>query len=125
MQSRTCTLTPIESALLDAMIAIGLRPERQHPVGIFYCDFAFPEYHLVIECDGHDYHSTKEQRAADARRDRKLFRMGWWVLRFTGSQIHADAEICALEIRRSLEVINDWHEKIAQRSWVPAALDTI
>lgn len=65
-------------------------------------DFAvgrwFPEIGLirfVAECDGHDFHErTKEQARRDKSRDRELMAHGWPVVRFTGSEIHADAMEC-------------------------------
>lgn len=54
---------------------------------------------MVVECDGHDYHErTKEQARRDKRRDRFFQSQGYKVLRFTGSEIWADAEACADEI---------------------------
>jgi hypothetical protein len=51
----------------------------------------------VIECDGHDYHErTKEQAAHDRARDREMQRLGYLVLRFTGSEIWRDPIGCAL-----------------------------
>jgi very-short-patch-repair endonuclease len=54
---------------------------------------------IVIECDGHQFHSvTKQQAARDRRRDRALQRAGYEVFRFTGSELHADARKCASEV---------------------------
>lgn len=53
---------------------------------------------VVVECDGHDFHErTKEQAKHDRSRDRELSLIGLRVLRFTGSEIHADAFGCARE----------------------------
>ncbi len=50
----------------------------------------------VIECDGHDFHErTKEQASHDKARDRRFQALGLMVLRYTGSDIHADPEQCA------------------------------
>lgn len=54
---------------------------------------------IVVECDGHDFHEkTKEQARKDKSRDRFLVTRGYRVLRFTGSEIHQDAESCAQEV---------------------------
>lgn len=51
---------------------------------------------MVIECDGHDFHErTKEQARRDKARDRWMVSQGILVLRFTGSEIWADAMLCA------------------------------
>jgi hypothetical protein len=53
---------------------------------------------IVIECDGHDFHEkTKEQARKDRSRDRSLQDIGYFVLRFTGSEIFEDAEKCVTE----------------------------
>ncbi len=60
---------------------------------------------IVIECDGHDFHErTKDQVRRDRARDRFLQSKGCRVLRFTGSEIWADAEACAAEIWRQITV---------------------
>ena len=38
---------------------------------------------IVIEVDGWAFHSSKEQREKDLKRDRELLRRGFIVLRFT------------------------------------------
>ena len=38
---------------------------------------------IVIEVDGWAFHSSKEQRERDLKRDRELLRRGYVVLRFT------------------------------------------
>lgn len=58
---------------------------------------------VVVECDGHDFHErTKAQAARDKSRDRKLQSLGLPVLRFTGSEIWADANGCAEEVHNFL-----------------------
>lgn len=53
---------------------------------------------MVIECDGHEYHSrTKEQAMRDRQRDRVLQRNGYKVFRYTGSEIWSDVFKCAEE----------------------------
>jgi len=53
---------------------------------------------VVVECDGHEFHErTKEQAARDRSRDRSSQTKGHKVMRFTGSEIWADAFACAEE----------------------------
>lgn len=55
----------------------------------------------VIECDGHDFHErTKEQARHDRRRDREVQSFGLPILRFTGSEIYADAVGCGHQVLR-------------------------
>lgn len=54
---------------------------------------------LAIEVDGHEFHEkTKEQAARDKSRDRKLVRLGFHVLRFSGSEVFASPVGCWKEI---------------------------
>lgn len=55
---------------------------------------------VAIECDGHAFHEkTKEQAAADKRRDREILGAGFPVVRFTGSEIYKDAAGCVEQVR--------------------------
>jgi len=95
--------SPIESTLWDALTAAHASYEEQlqpqYELLGYRADFAWPESKIVIEADGHEYHErTKEQAARDRKRDRVMQRAGWMVLRFTGSEIHADAAACAREV---------------------------
>lgn len=67
-------------------------------IAMFMRDFSGNEFRLAIECDGHDFHKTREQAKRDRKRDRYLQLLGWRTLRFTGSEIWADAEACANEV---------------------------
>jgi very-short-patch-repair endonuclease len=58
---------------------------------------------MIVECDGHDFHErTKEQARRDKKRDRFFQSLGFKVLRFTGSEIWADAIKCAEEVYSQL-----------------------
>jgi hypothetical protein len=53
---------------------------------------------LLIECDGKDFHSSDDQIQHDARKDEAAHDRGYLTMRFTGSQIHRNADGCAKEI---------------------------
>lgn len=81
----------------------------QPKIGKYRADFvagwSYPEYpgRIIVECDGHAFHErTKEQAARDKLRDRELQRAGYKVFRFTGSEIYADAFLCATEVFEAL-----------------------
>lgn len=63
-------------------------------------DYILKDARLIIELDGHDHHSTKEQLEKDAIRQRYLSRAGYTVIRFTGREIYRDAAACVLEVRQ-------------------------
>lgn len=52
---------------------------------------------LIIECDGHDFHSTKEQIKHDNERDMAFRKAGYEVIHFSGSQIYENPFKCANE----------------------------
>jgi very-short-patch-repair endonuclease len=74
--------------------------QTQHVVAGYRVDLALigPCIKVAIECDGHDFHEkTKEQAARDKARDRAITAEGYTLLRFTGSEIWANALACASE----------------------------
>lgn len=66
---------------------------------------------VVIELDGHDYHSTPEQRDHDTAKDRALMRSGWQVVRFTGKQINRNVEGC---VRETVDLARMWSRWLRQ-----------
>ena len=76
----------------------NMQPQLQ--TNVFRIDFAFPAAGLGVEIDGHNFHSSREQRRGDAQRDRALLMDGWSMMRFTGTEIEADATACAHEVAR-------------------------
>ena len=85
----------------------GLRAQWEVEAGgnRYRLDFAIPEKKIAIEVDGHEFHSTKEQRTKDAVRDRNLQLEGWRVFRFTGSEIYANPRVAAGALLRICEVV--------------------
>ena len=83
---------------------------NQAIVGDYRADFLLGIWSLgerraiVIECDGHDYHErTKAQAKRDRRRDRWMTLQDVIVMRFTGSEIHADPDNCADQVADQFE----------------------
>lgn len=88
--------------------------ERANDPPFARIDFVLTPYNglgpwkLAIEADGHEFHErTKQQAAADRERDRRLVRCGYTIIRFTGSEIHADPCGCAHEIIRTANCLNN------------------
>lgn len=92
--------SPVEKAFLHA--AKGRLPglRCQYRVDPYIIDFAIPGRMIAIEIDGHDYHSTLPQRENDNRRARNLSKLGWVVVRFTGSEVFKDPAHCVEEVRK-------------------------
>ncbi|MED4779423.1 DUF559 domain-containing protein [Brevibacillus choshinensis] len=84
----SCCESPIERRLYNALASRGHVVKTQVPCGRYRIDLALPHYRIAIECDGHDFHSSRSQKAHDRKKDRFLRERGWMVMRFTGSQIN-------------------------------------
>lgn len=53
---------------------------------------------LLIECDGKDFHSSASQVAHDSKKDQAAHDRGFLTMRFSGSQIHRNADGCAKKV---------------------------
>jgi hypothetical protein len=101
-------LTPIEVPFYDALRETGaifaVQPWVQGVESRFRPDFMifYDGGMVVVELDGHESHKTREQRTRDARRQRWFEARGIRVLRWTGSEVHADAQDC---VRELLEIV--------------------
>jgi len=95
------SLTPSEQRLWLAIRggALGVWFRRQVPLGRFIGDFVAVSARLVVEVDG-GYHA--QRRAADARRDRALQRLGYRVLRFQAELVTQRVEEAVAQILAAL-----------------------
>ena len=94
--------TATEAILFEALRGgrLGAPFRRQVVVGGYIVDFLARRQKLVVEVDG-GYHARRER--ADARRDRKLARLGYRVVRLPAELVqHRLAEAVAL-VRAALE----------------------
>lgn len=95
----------IEKEFSDALDDLASRIESEHWFGDsdkhhrYRVDFILKDARLIIELDGHAYHSTKEQLEKDADRRLYLTRAGYAVINFTGRQINRDPAACVAEVR--------------------------
>jgi very-short-patch-repair endonuclease len=53
---------------------------------------------IAVELDGHEAHASRPQRQRDAEKDRWLERHGFRTARWTGTDVHADARACVIEL---------------------------
>ena len=100
----------IENAFNEKLDDLANKIESEHwfgdseKHGRYRVDFILKDARLIIELDGHQYHSTKEQLEKDAIRQRYLTRAGYTVIRFTGREINRSPEDCVAEVR---EIYNE------------------
>ena len=99
------TQSPIEDILYREMIKHGLDIYfiPQVEVGVYALDFGCHEYMLGIECDGHEYHSSKDHIKRDKKRDKYLRNKGWTILRIEGIAIFRNPEYCVNQIKKIIE----------------------
>jgi len=94
-------LTPSEQRLWLVIRGgvLGVWFRRQVPLGRFIGDFVAASARLVVEVDG-GYHARR--RAADARRDRALQRLGYRVLHLEAELVSQRVEEAVAQIRAAL-----------------------
>lgn len=56
---------------------------------------------INVECDGHEWHSTKERITKDNQRMRHLSSLGWQTFRYSGSELFADTWRCIRDFERN------------------------
>lgn len=71
---------------------------------------------VVVECDGHEFHDrTPAQASEDRRRDRVLQRLGFPLLRFTGTDVMRNRTEVAREIAEFVnQLLNEKHARLAE-----------
>jgi very-short-patch-repair endonuclease len=77
-------------------------PVSNHEIGGRSRDFAWPDQRLVVETDGYRYHSSRQAKRRDNRRDRQLTALGWRPVRFTYEEIAFEPGEVARELVRLL-----------------------
>ena len=78
---------------------VNSRRLGSHSLLGFIADFYAPSARLIVEVDG-GYHAGRV--AADARRDRKLIRAGYRVVRLPAELVMRDLPAAVLAVRRAL-----------------------
>ena len=94
--------TPSEARLWSALSAgnLGVAFRRQVVLGDrFIVDFVAPRVRLVVEVDG-SYHA--QRGTADARRDSKLGRLGYRLLRIPAALVMGDLQAAVALVRAAL-----------------------
>jgi very-short-patch-repair endonuclease len=63
------------------------QPVANAPLLGYVADFLWPEYRLIVEVDGFNFHSSRSAFEHDRRRDQKLAAAGYTVIRVTRRQL--------------------------------------
>jgi very-short-patch-repair endonuclease len=93
--------TPSEALLWKALVngKLGVPFRRQVVVGGFIADFVAASAKLIVEVDGGCH---VQKRRADARRDEKLARLGYRVLRVDAGLVTRDLPAALTLVREAL-----------------------
>lgn len=96
--------SPIEESMLKALFEAGLQPYTQTPCGAYRIDIVLysGKKKIAIECDGEEFHSSKEQKIHDERKNRFLEKNKWVVVRFSGKEIYRDVNWCVRVVRSKI-----------------------
>ena len=112
----------IESCLRVRLHEAGIPPpETQFPILdtagelILVADFAWPALRLVVETDGHAYHSGRRRLLVDRYRANALLRAGWHLMRFGYEDVVGRGRHCARLVLMTMRTL------ASGELWVPLA----
>ena len=99
------TFDAIRTKDRNTMLDYYLIPQVE--IGNYRVDFELINHKdkkIIVECDGHEFHQkSKQQVEKDNQRERDLKKLGYEVVRFSGSEIFKDAEKCVEDL---LDILN-------------------
>lgn len=73
--------------------------------------FLKEDFVLIIECDGYEFHQkTKKQVENDNKREYDIKMLGYNILRFSGSEIYNNVDLCVDKILNYLSTIGRKNE---------------
>jgi len=113
--------SPAEVAFLRAAIKhFALRPigdvlggeiilRLQHKVGPIHVDFLVNN-ELVVEIDGHAYHSSRDASVRDGRRDGHLRTAGYRVQRIPAYKVFNNPDAAIADVRERIEFADEIDE---------------
>lgn len=97
------TLSDPEAWMIDLIRRHDIpQPAVNVPVEGFMVDFYWREAKLIVEFDGHLFHSSRQAMRRDKRRDRTLQLAGYRVLRYTYEDLSHEPRRVAAEIADAL-----------------------
>lgn len=96
-----------ESYFIEELVAQGLEFLQQVEFpGVGYVDFLVAG-RLVVEIDGYEFHSSKEQFEVDRARDAALFARGYPTLRIPARVVIHEPELAAEMLRGAIRALDE------------------
>ena len=97
-------MTPEEKHLwYDFLKKLPMNVKRQHNIENYIVDFYIAEKKIVIEVDGIQ-HTSPENKALDAERDKVLAKWGITVLRYSNTNINENFNSVAEDVLKKLNL---------------------
>ncbi len=78
------------------------QPIANEPLLGYVADFLWPEYRLIVEVDGHGFHSNRTAFENDRRRDQRFAAAGYLVIRVTWRQLWEESYAVIARIAQTL-----------------------
>lgn len=110
--------SPVETIFLRAVISAyqmsfsdgafrgmaGVFVKKQVEIDKYRVDFLFNDA-LIVEIDGHEFHSGRNNANRDARRDEVLRALGYNLLRIPAYRVHHNPEVAVSDVRDFLNLL--------------------
>jgi hypothetical protein len=95
----------LELRFLRMCAAYGIpRPDVNVRIGAWMLDFLWPDFGLVVETDGYEFHRTAAARRRDATKDQFLRSIGLDVVRLTWADVTERTAVTAARLRDATNV---------------------
>jgi len=91
-------------SMLRSRQMLGLKFRRQHPLGVYFADFACIEVGLIIELDG-GQHGEGPSIGYDEQRSKDLAELGFQVLRFWNNEVLNETDAVMEKIFRTAQTL--------------------
>jgi very-short-patch-repair endonuclease/predicted transcriptional regulator of viral defense system len=94
----------LEERFQAFLLSAGLPlPQTNQRIEGYEVDCVWPEQRLIVELDGHAFHSPTHAFEDDRARDRRLEAAGWHVIRVTWRQLHEEPNLLEADLRQLLD----------------------
>lgn len=94
--------TKPEIIVNDALEKLKIAFKSEYRIGKYSCDFALPQFHIIIEVDGDYWHSSPKRKKLDKVKDIFLQEQGWKVIRFKEVDIYHNLSKCLVKISKQI-----------------------
>ena len=101
----------LRSGMPEPIVNAPIRSRTGHVVA--HADLAYPEFNLVLEYDGDQHRTDKDQYYLDVKRLERITREGWRVIRINRQHMASPSSLAAL-IREALDDAVTFNEELRE-----------